>query len=185
MRQSTGDDDFLIQQAVQGDTLSFTELVRRHRPWVLRLLNSFTSEPDAAEDLAQEVFTRLYRHAAAYEGRGQFVPYLKQLALNVGRSHLRRVAGVTVVAWDEITEPLTEDLIDAVLTRQVQAELRASVEALPPDQRAAVLLHYFAGWTVPEIAVRAQCPAGTVKSRLFHGIRKIREALTAQKEEQP
>ena len=115
--------------------------------------------------------------------------YLKQLALNVGRSHLRRISGVTLVAWDEQKEPLGEirsDLLDAILTRQVQDEVRASVEALPPDQREAVLLHYFGGWTVPEIAARVKCPEGTVKSRLFHGVRKIREAFTStnQKEEE-
>ena len=186
MRRPTGSDDCLIQNAVRGDTAAFAALVRRHRPWVVRLLGSFTTDPDAAEDLAQEVFTRLHRHAGSYKSRGQFVAYLKQLALNVGRSHLRRSPGVTLVAWDEIKEPLSEDLLEAVLTRQVQAELRASVEELPPDQREAVLLHYFGGWTIPEIAARMQCPEGTVKSRLFHGIRKIREALTLahQKEEQ-
>ena len=115
--------------------------------------------------------------------------YLKQLALNVGRSYLRRIPGVTLVAWDEQIEPRSElgnDVLNAILTQQVQSEVRASVEALPPDQRMAVLLHYFGGWTIPEIAVRMQCPEGTVKSRLFHGVRKIREALTSttQKEEQ-
>ena len=188
MRRPTGDDDSLLQRAVRGEAACFTELVRRHRPWVCRLLSAMTSDPEVAEDLTQEVFTRLHRHAASYKGRGQFVAYLKQLALNVGRSHLRRIPGVTLVAWDEQIEPRGEmgsDLLDAILTRQVQTEVRASVEALPPDQREAVLLHYFGGWTIPEIASRAKCPEGTVKSRLFHGVRKIREALTSttQKEE--
>lgn len=191
MRRPTGDDDSLLQRAVRGEAACFTELVHRHRPWVCRLLSAMTSDPEAAEDLAQEVFTRLHRHAGSYKSRGQFVAYLKQLALNVGRSYLRRIPGVTLVAWDEQKEPLGEirsDLLDAILTRQVQDEVRASVEALPPDQREAVLLHYFGGWTVPEIAARVKCPEGTVKSRLHHGIRKIREALTkdsaTQKEEQ-
>jgi RNA polymerase sigma-70 factor, ECF subfamily len=186
MRRPTGDDDSLLQRAVRGEAACFTELVRRHRPWVCRLLSAMTSDREAAEDLAQEVFTRLYSHAGSYKSRGQFVAYLKQLALNVGRSYLRRIPGVTLVAWDEISEPLSENLLDTILTQQVQAEVRASVEALPPDQCMAVLLHYFGGWTVPEIAVQMQCPEGTVKSRLFHGVRKIREALTSttQKEEQ-
>jgi RNA polymerase sigma-70 factor, ECF subfamily len=189
MRRPTGDDDSLLQQAVRGEAACFTELVRRHRPWVCRLLSAMTSDPEIAEDLAQEVFTRLHRHSGSYRGRGQFVAYLKQLALNVGRSHLRRVSGVTLIAWDEQKESVGElggDVLDAILTQQVQAEVRTSVEALPPDQRTAVLLHYFGGWTVPEIAIQMQCPEGTVKSRLFHGVRKIREALTLviQKEEQ-
>ncbi|WP_309714160.1 RNA polymerase sigma factor [Armatimonas sp.] len=189
MRRPTGDDDSLLQRAVRGEAACFTELVRRHRPWVCRLLSAMTSDLEAAEDLTQEVFTRLHRHGSSYKGRGQFVAYLKQLALNVGRSYLRRIPGVTLVAWDEQVEPrseLSSDLLDAILTQQVQSEVRASVEALPTDQRMAVLLHYFGGWTIPEIAVRMQCPEGTVKSRLFHGVRKIREALTSttQKEEQ-
>lgn len=186
MRRPTGDDDSLLQRAVRGETASFTELVRRHRPWVCRLLSAMTSDPETAEDLTQEVFTRLHRHAGSYKGRGQFIAYLKQLALNVGRSYLRRIPGVTLVAWDEQTGPLEGDLLEAILTKQVQAQVRASVEALPPDQREAVLLHYFGGWTIPEIAARVQCPEGTVKSRLFHGVRKIREALTSttQKEKE-
>jgi RNA polymerase sigma-70 factor, ECF subfamily len=191
MRRPTGDDDSLLQRAVRGEAACFTELVRRHRPWVCRLLSAMTSDPEMAEDLAQEVFTRLHRHGASYKSQGQFVAYLKQLALNVGRSYLRRIPGVTLVAWDEQKESsgeLSGDLLDAILTRQVQAEVRASIEALPQGQREATLLHYFGGWTVPEIAARMQCPEGTVKSRLFHGVRKIREALTLsstnQKEEQ-
>ena len=188
MRRPTGSDDCLIQNVVRGEAACFTELVRRHRPWVCRLLRALTDDPEMAEDLTQEVFTRLHRHAASYKGRGRFVAYLKQLALNVGRSYLRRIPGVTLVAWDEQTGPLEGDLLEAILTKQVQDEVRASVEALPPDQREAVLLHYFGGWTVPEIAARVKCPEGTVKSRLFHGVRKIREALTknseTQKEEQ-
>lgn len=188
MRRPTGEDDSLLQRAVNGETACFSELVRRHRPWVCRLLTAMTADPETAEDLAQEVFTRLHRHAGRYRSRGQFVAYLKQLALNVGRSYLRRIPGVTLMAWDEQREPLEGDLLEAILTRQVQSEVRAQLEALPPEQRDAVLLHYFGGWTVPEIAARMGCPEGTVKSRLFHAIRKVRAALTPlpqKEEEQP
>lgn len=177
-----GDDDSLIQRVVCGDTAAFAALVRRHRPWVCRLLRAFTHNSDSAEDLAQEVFTRLHRHAASYRSRGQFVAYLKRIALNVGRSHLRREGNVTLVCFDELTEATDENVLDEVLARGVAAEVRTAIEALPTDQREAVLLHYFAGLTVPEIATRAACPEGTVKSRLFHGIRKVRATLEETEE---
>ena len=183
MRRPTGDDDSLIQQAVCGNSAAFAVLVCRHRPWVVRLLRAFTSDADAAEDLAQETFTRLHRHAAAYRGRGQFVAYLKRIAQNVGRSHLRQTRGIILVCWDELEEITHQDLQGEVLARGVQDDVRSAIEALPSDQREAVLLHYFTGLTVPEIAERAQCPAGTIKSRLYHGVRKIRTTL--EKEDIP
>lgn len=177
MRRPTGSDDSLIQAAAGGDSASFAELVRRHRPWVCRLLRVFTHDAEVAEDLAQEVFTRLHRRAASYASRGQFAPYLKQIALNAGRTYLKQTARVRFVSWEDVGECVSEDIVHEVLAQGVRAEVRAAIDALPADQRDALLFRFFAGLSVPEIAQRARCPEGTVKSRLHHGLRKIRSTL--------
>ncbi len=183
MRRTTGTDDSLIQRAARSDQAAFAELVRRHRPWVLRALRAFTQNSDGAEDLAQEVFTQLYRSAGRYRGDGRFVAFLKAIALNVGRTHLRRTGRASLVSWDDVGEPLAEDMVEAVLGRALQADIREAIARLPPDQRDVLLLRYFAGLSIPEIAQRLGCLEGTVKSRLHHGLRKVRTALT--KEENP
>jgi RNA polymerase sigma-70 factor (ECF subfamily) len=185
MRRPIGTDDSLLQATVHGDTRAFAELVRRHRPWVHRLLRAFTVDSDTAEDLTQETFARLHRHAGAYRSRGAFVPFLKTVALNIGRSHLRRTRGVQLVSWDEVAEPIAADIVETVLARGVLDDLRAAIEALPTPQRDALLLRFFAGLTVDEIAVRLHCPPGTVKSRLHHGLRTLREALDPERNPLP
>ena len=185
MRRPTGNDDTLIRAAGRGDAAAFAELMRRHRAWVCRLLCAFTKDADAAEDLAQEVFTRLHRHAKGYTGRGAFVSYLQQIAANVGRTYRRQEARVTFLSWEDAVmarsgapPPAGSDPLAQLLLRGLQAEVHAALHTLPSDQREAVFLRYFQGMTVPEIADRLNCPAGTVKSRLFHALRKIRAALT-------
>jgi RNA polymerase sigma-70 factor, ECF subfamily len=183
MRRTTGTDDSLIERAASGDQAAFAELTRRHRPWVVRALRAFVQSNDGAEDLAQEVFTQLFRSAGRYRGDGRFIAFLKAIALNVGRTHLRRGGRASLVSWDDVGEPLAEDLVEAVLGRALQADIRDAIARLPQDQRDALLLRHFAGLSIPEIAQRLGCVEGTVKSRLHHGLRKVRATLT--KEETP
>lgn len=185
MRPAHGDDDTLIRASLRGDDHAFATLVRRHRPWVLRLLRAY-ADPETAEDLAQEVFTRLYRHAAGYAGHGVFVGYLKRIAHNVGRTHLQRAAAAPRAAWDG-REPIAPGAspLDDLLARSLLERVRAAADALPDEQRRALALRYFAGMTVPEIAAHLGCAEGTVKSRLFTAVRKVRAALERSEDPLP
>ena len=186
MRRTTGTDDSLAQRAACGDAAAFGELVKRHRPWAVRMLRAFTPDPNTAEDLAQETFTRLYRSLGRYQSRGQLSALIQRIAVNVGRSHLKSTGRTSFVSWDDVTEPIGGDVAEEALGRFVQAELRAALTALPPDQRAALLLRFVAGKTVPEIARQLGCAEGTIKSRLHYGLLKVRTTLEeTQKEETP
>ena len=186
MRRTTGTDDTLANRAACGDAAAFGELVKRHRPWALRTLRAFAQDPNTAEDLAQETFTRLYRSLGRYRSCGQLPALIQKIALNVGRSHLKSTGRTSFVSWDEVAEPLGGDVAEEALGRFVQAELRAALNALPPDQRDALLLRFVAGKTIPEIARQLDCAEGTIKSRLHYGLLKVRAALEeTQKEDTP
>ena len=186
MRRTTGTDDTLANRAACGDAAAFGELVKRHRPWVCRTLRAFAPDPNTAEDLAQETFTRLYRSLGRYRSRGQLVALIQKVALNVGRSHLKTTGRVSFVSWDEVPEPVGGDVAEEALGRFVRTELRNALDALPPDQRDALLLRFVAGKTVPEIAAQLGCAEGTVKSRLHYGLLKVRENLEeTRKEDNP
>jgi len=183
MRRRTAEDDQLIRMVAGGDATAFAELMRRHRRWVHRLLTAFTRDPDQAEDLTQEAFTRALRHATSYRGgRGAFVPWLRRIAVNFWNLHARRRGQLPLVPLESVTEGTVADAgadpLLAVLSSSLQADIHAVLTTLPDDQREALVLRYFGGITVLEIARLQRCPEGTVKSRLHHGLRRVRETIT-------
>jgi RNA polymerase sigma factor (sigma-70 family) len=187
MRQINVTDHQLLQQVRHGNAAAFDRLVRRHRGWVCRLLYSFTQDTNKAEDLAQEVFTRLYSSGSAYKENGAFVAFLKRIAINVGRTYISRETQRQTVSWEDVGE--ANSLIEGntplatVLTGQLESEMREGLESLPNDQREAIVLRYFAGLTVPEIAEKTGIAPGTIKSRIFYGLKKLRTFLENQPEE--
>jgi len=174
-------DDDLVRAARNGDDTAFAELLMRHRDWVRRLMRAVVQDPEHAEDLTQEAFYRVCRHLADYSAQGKFVPWLKRIALNLARKHLQArrresVAAEQIHAEQSRPDPLA-DPATVLTSRLLQQEVRAALERLGDEQRQALVLHYFTGLSVPEIARRMDCPEGTVKSRLFQGRRRVREAL--------
>ncbi|MCW3054817.1 MAG: polymerase sigma-E factor [Chthonomonadales bacterium] len=173
-------DDDLMRAIAAGDAVASAELMHRHRNWVCNLLYAFTRHKEQAEDLTQEVFCRVVRNADDYVGQGQFPAWLKRIAVNLGRNHLARDRRATVslseceevLAADRRTDPMALAM-DAVL----HTAIREAIQSLPDDQKRTLILRYFSGMTVLEIAGVMQCPEGTVKSRLFHGLRRIRQQM--------
>jgi RNA polymerase sigma-70 factor, ECF subfamily len=186
MRQINATDSQLIQQVRHGNAAAFDRIVRRHRGWVCRLLVSFTKDENKAEDLAQEVFTRLYRHGGNYQENGAFVAFLKRIAINVGRTYVSRETQKQTVSWEDVGEANSptegNTPLATVLTGQLQSEMQAGLASLPDDQREAIVLRYFAGFTVPEIAEKIGIAPGTIKSRIFYGLKRLRTFLESQKE---
>jgi RNA polymerase sigma-70 factor (ECF subfamily) len=175
-------DDDLMQAIAAGDATAAAELVRRHRGWVCNLLYAFTRHKEQAEDLTQEAFCRLVHHAGDYVGQGQFTAWLKRIAVNLGRNYLSRHRLSTislseceyVVTGDRGTDPMA-----LVMEEVTHIEIRQAILSLPEDQQRALVLRYYSGMTVPQIAEVMECPEGTVKSRLFHGLRRIRQRIAA------
>lgn len=182
MRRRTENDDDLIRAVAQDDASAFAELQRRHRFWVTRMLVSFTRNADEAQDLTQEVFTRVYRHASTYRTRGGFVAWVRRIAMNTGNTYLQRRepgAFVPLTLLEDTPSEVATDPLLQVVEQSLQREIYQAISGLPDEQREALLLRCFLGLTVPEIAQRQQCPEGTVKSRLSHGLRRVRTLLTA------
>jgi RNA polymerase sigma-70 factor (ECF subfamily) len=172
---------------------AFTELVRRHRPRVQRLVNAYVRNTEQAEDLTQEVFCRLYQHAGSYVHQGCFVAWLRRIAMNLAKNFLRRQRQTTWVPLTELSESEERmalgygdrhtniggdrrfDPVAALESSVLKEEVRTALWTLPDEQRQALVLRYFAGLSVAEIARVSACPEGTVKSRLSYGVRRLRQ----------
>lgn len=174
-----------------GDQAAFAALMRRHRRWVCRLLHAITQDREQAEDLAQEVFARLHRHAGGYTPQGQFTAWLQRIAVNLARSYLQKRRQAVVVPLSELEAELAQDRrfdpMIAFLSKGLQENIRTAIAALPDEQRLAIIMRYFGGMSVQDIAWAMKCPEGTIKSRLFHGLRSVRARVTKgeQNESEP
>jgi RNA polymerase sigma-70 factor, ECF subfamily len=165
---------------------SFDLLLARHRTTVVNHLYRLVHNRDIAEELAQDVFVRVYRSRAKYQPDAKFTTWLFRITTNVGlnwRRDMRREAGHVrldqelretrkLELWDKLPR------VDDVLMQEHRAkQVRAAIDKLPPKQLAAVLMHKYEGMEYSEIAEALQCTIPALKSLLFRAYETLRLRL--------
>ncbi|NGY64117.1 sigma-70 family RNA polymerase sigma factor [Lentzea sp. NEAU-D13] len=173
-------DSDLVQRLAQGDRSAFGELYDRYGTPAYSLARRICVDPELAEDVVQEAFLALWRHPARFDPtRGSFGTWLMTLV------HHRAVDAVrkentqrrrTVPLTDDVSPP-AEGSDHAALVSVVSAEVRAALRTLPEEQRQVIALAYLGGYTQCEVAKLTGVPLGTVKSRTFAAIRRLRGTL--------
>jgi RNA polymerase sigma-70 factor (ECF subfamily) len=178
--QSEDPDLDLLPAAVGGDLDAFEALVRRYQRRIVTFVRAFAGEADA-EDLAQEVFVRVFKALAGFRGDSSFRTWLYKVAINVGRSHGdRRRRHETVWADSGADETTPFDPVDAgdfeaaLVTRDAVAR---ALETLPEELRVAVTLRDIHGLDYRDIAETTGAPMGTVESRIFRARQRLRLSL--------
>lgn len=172
-------DEELFREWQGGSAGALEALVRRHHAPLLAHLYRLVGDRALAEDLAQETFLRLVREVHAYRYPRPFAPWLYTIARNLARNHWqsayhRRVA----VGADPAAARVGAPDPAAWLERAEQREgLRAALAALSFEQREVLSLRYGEELPVVEAAARLGLPAGTVKSRTFAALRRLRALL--------
>jgi RNA polymerase sigma-70 factor (ECF subfamily) len=182
------DDGELMLRYARGDLRAFTALYARHRNALYRYLARFTRDREAANDLFQEVWSRVIAHRAQYEPRAKFRTFLFRIAHNCCIDNQRRQAarpqhrGVEPVsAGDDWESALPAPECDLPDTRAEQSELllryRAALDDLPSEQRDVFLLYEQSGLSLEEVAAITGVGLETAKSRLRYALAKLRQAL--------
>lgn len=183
-KRSSDPDLDLVPAAAQGDADAFEALVRRYQSRVIGLARSYTRNQSDAEDLAQEVFVRIYRSLGRFRGESSFRTWLYKVALNVTRSaHARRrrqqsVWGDSGAGQTDPPEPQTgtPDVETSLVRREA---IERALADLPDDLREAVMLRDVHGLEYREIARATGAPIGTVETRIFRGRQRLRRSLAA------
>lgn len=170
-----------------GDPTLFEEFVRSEVPTFLAFFVHLGAERTEAEDLTQDVFVKLYRSAPAYEPRSAFPSFALRVARNAWIDRRRRNAvRPTGASLDELGEgePLAGGLSSPVADAAALAalsedreRLAKAIAALPPAHAAVFQLAVLRGLPYAEISAALSIPVGTVKSRVFNALRKLREML--------
>jgi RNA polymerase sigma-70 factor (ECF subfamily) len=155
---------------------------RAHGGSVHAAAQSVLRDPHRAQDVVQDVFLRVWRHPERFDpARGDLGPYLRLLArsraidlLREAKSRQRAIDRLEGVV--ERREVPPEGLPEATLDRLQQADtLRAALRKLPPTQRRALVLAYWGGLSVDEVARQTGSPLGTAKGRIRLGLAKLRQ----------
>jgi RNA polymerase sigma-70 factor (ECF subfamily) len=161
---------------------AFDELYADLRPTALRIARSVLADEQAAEDVVQEVFLHLWQRPSAYDpSRGSLRVYVGMLtrsrAVDHWRSRAARETAVQRAARELEARPqFGESSAAPVIRRDRRRRLLDALQAIPLEQRDALLLRY-AGLSATEIAQHVQLPEGTAKSRIRLGLEKVRTLM--------
>lgn len=177
-------DDALVAGVAAGDEQATTVLVRRYQGRVFGLALSMLGERSLAEDVAQEVFVRVWRNAGAYDVRrgsvlGWVLTITRNLAIDATRARGRRPAEHLDLFLAGLESDLPSPDAAAVLNDEM-SRVSSALAALPGGQRRAVLLAAFGGRTAREIGELDGISLGTAKTRIRDGLRRLRRHLTVE-----
>ena len=176
----------LMLRVKDGDGASFGVLLEKHRSPVIHFLYRMVQNSAVAEELAQEVFLRVYRSRGTYEPTAKFTTWLFRIATHMALNALRDNRN------ERLQDRLDDDSSDMPV-RQVSdrrpsveqsmvyeaklAEVRRAIAALPAKQRAAVLMHKYEEMEYSQIATVLSCSESAVKSLLFRAYEALRARL--------
>jgi len=176
----------LMLRVGEGDETSFALLLERHRGPVVHFLYRMVQNQAVSEELAQEVFLRVYRSRSTYEPTAKFTTWLFRIATHVALNSIRD--GKKEKGHESLDVETADGMERQVADRQPtveqemvhevkRREVRQAIEALPAKQRAAVLMHKYEGLDYAQIAVVLSCSESAIKSLLFRAYESLRGRL--------
>jgi RNA polymerase sigma-70 factor (ECF subfamily) len=170
-------DDALMLLVARGDHAACQELARRHLGRIVSFAQRTLGDRAAAEDIAQEVFTRLWVHAKRWQpGPARLSTWLHRIALNLCIDHAARKREASM---DDVPEPIDPsiDAITQLHDQQLRTHVGAAMQTLTPTQRAAITLCYFEGLRNLEAAEVLGVSVEALESLLARARRALRERL--------
>ncbi len=177
-------DETLLAGMAQGDEQAGVTFVRRYQRRVFGLALGMVADASLAEDIAQEALVRAWRHAPVYDARrGAVSTWVLTIARNLAIDALRSRRAVPTDPDDLIglglvsNEPAPDD---AAVRTDAARTLRVAIATLPGDQRRALVLSAFYGYTAAQVGEHEGIPLGTAKTRIRTAMVRLRSAMIEQ-----
>jgi RNA polymerase sigma-70 factor (ECF subfamily) len=184
MDYTTLDDSSLIRLIAHSRSEALSALYDRYSRLVFSIAYNSLHDQGLAEEVVQDVFTRVWEKAVTYEANlAKVSTWLITITRNRAIDELRRIKvrpEANQVGWDDLTENIiphsdvTESMVEMSLQ---QKQVRHALAALPEEQRKALALAYFQGLSHSEIAAELNEPVGTIKTRIRLAMQKLRQIL--------
>ena len=179
-----GNESELIARAAAGDRAAFHALVERHRPLVYRVAFQFAGNHHDADDIAQEVFIKVYQSLARFRQDAQFTSWLYRIAMNACIDHRRRQLPHLTHREMEDPELALESTPagepgpeDCAAGAELGVALQGAIDQLPPRQRVIFVMRHYEVLKLHEIAAALGLQDGTVKRQLHSAVHRLRRVL--------
>jgi RNA polymerase sigma-70 factor, ECF subfamily len=183
------DDESLIRLIVQSQEQALAQLYDRYHRLIFSLALAIVNDQATAEEITLDVFMRVWQKAVTYRpDQAKVSTWLTHIARHHAIDVLRRRAARVdqlAVQWEDATSTLESNSPDPQETVELslrRERIYAALAQLPPDQKEALHLAYFGGYTHSQIAEALKQPLGTVKTRLRLALQKLREFLHEEQE---
>jgi len=186
--RSMSDAEIMVRVGA-GDDVGFNFLIEKYRKPIMNFMYRMVHNQAVAEELAQEVFLRVYRSRQTYRAEAKFTTWLYRIATNLGVNHARdtkheRAAQTIYLDQPDPETGTTPDVADSrpvveeeLLKDERMRAIRKHVMALPERQRTAVLMHKYQGLDYKEIGAVLRLSESATKSLLFRAYQTLREKL--------
>lgn len=188
--EQASDEELMLRYA-GGDLTAFETLVKRHERQLFHYIRRSCQRPELAEELLQETFLRVVRHAGSYQPTAKFSTWVYTIARNLCIDRARRQRGPAEVSLNAApgADPDAPALIDRLADPQASASnvdyqrqtfrqrLLDALDQLPEEQREVFILREFSGLKFHEIAQTVGCKVPTVKSRMRYALEALRGHL--------
>ena len=164
--EETGNE--VVEACQRGEAGAFRALFERYKDKVYSIALRYSGDPAAAQDIAQDVFLKLFANIGSFRGKSTFESWLYRLVVNCCFDQKRKTRRLLPLV-DEFLDALhapAASVLDDVLRAEMSAQLRSVVESLAPEQRMVVVLRYTEGLAYDQIAEILGCSVGTIASRL-------------------
>jgi len=179
----------LIWRLQQKDLAALGELYESYKDSVYRTALAITRDEHAAEDILQECFVRLYAYAASIDAERPLKPWLYRVVVNLSYDWFSRKPALQplddILEWLHGLPSVFPSPDRRAEERELQTLVRDIIAELPATHQAVVVLFYLENLSLDEVAEVMDLPLGTVKSRLYHARKRLRDALAQRQRPVP
>ncbi|MCS7229934.1 MAG: sigma-70 family RNA polymerase sigma factor [Candidatus Kryptonium sp.] len=169
----------LVNDFKNGNISAFDEIVRRYQRKVYLLARRILSNHEDADDVAQEVFIKLFYSLNEFKGESNLFTWIYRITVNECNTILRKRRIREFIPIDEIANllKLNETPEQEFLNKEEKKLIEKAIEKLPPKQRAVFVMRFFENLDYEEISKILKKPVGTLKANYFHAVKKIQKFI--------
>ena len=170
-------DELLMQAAGKGDLEAFGEIVRRNQTWIWKVAYRFLGDKEDAADIVQDTLIRLLDASNRYHPTASFKTYLYKVVTRLCLDQAKKKQPLYLETIPDSPDP-RPDAAEKIMQQETVVAVRIALDALPPNQRMAIVLRYFENLNYEEIASALETTQKAVERLLSRGRERLRDTLS-------
>jgi RNA polymerase sigma-70 factor (ECF subfamily) len=178
-KESKREDYRLIDRFLLGDELGFEILVKKYQNHVINMVHSFLGKTHHIEDIAQEVFIKVYENLSSFKRKADFSTWLYRITVNTTYNYIKKEKRHTSLRLIKEKDSLKKASLENFYGKEKQLLIRKGLGKLPFKYRTIIVLKDIEGLSYKDIAKILGCRIGTVESRLFRARARLKKILSA------